>query len=114
VLSFRLGARRGITHRALFLLSMARRSLSRADRYFGIDERTWQWHNCVRFWKRAKPRVCSGAEEASVVERAFTEYLRDVCELCEMRVDAPLPLGAHQRGDGVNFAIFSREDDRGF
>jgi isoamylase len=40
--------------------------------------------------------------------RVFAEYVRDISESGDVRVGAPLPLGAHQRGDGVNFAIFSR------
>jgi isoamylase len=38
----------------------------------------------------------------------FAEYVQDISESGDVRVGAPLPLGAHQRGDGVNFAIFSR------
>ena len=49
-----------------------------------------------------------GAEKAKVTGRAFDDYLHGVCELGEVRVGVPLPLGAHQRGDGVNFALFSR------
>jgi len=49
-----------------------------------------------------------GAEKAEVAGRALGDYLQGVCELGEVRVGVPLPLGAHQRGDGVNFALFSR------
>jgi isoamylase len=38
----------------------------------------------------------------------FAEYVKDVSEGDDVRVGYPLPFGAHQRGDGVNFAIFSR------
>jgi isoamylase len=42
----------------------------------------------------------------------FSEYLHDVSEKGEMRAGDPLPLGARQRGDGVNFALFSRHATR--
>jgi len=40
--------------------------------------------------------------------RVFHDYLQEVCEPSEVRIGVPLPLGAYQRGDAVNFAIFSR------
>jgi isoamylase len=43
---------------------------------------------------------------------AFADYLQQVSELSDVRVGAPLPLGAHQHGDGVNFAVFSRHATR--
>ena len=36
------------------------------------------------------------------------ERLLSLCEVQAVRSGVPLPLGAHPRGDGVNFAIFSR------
>jgi isoamylase len=36
------------------------------------------------------------------------ERLLESCEVQSVRSGAPLPLGAHVRGNGVNFAIFSR------
>jgi glycogen operon protein len=36
------------------------------------------------------------------------ERLLALCEVQSVRSGSPLPLGAHVRGDGVNFAIFSR------
>jgi isoamylase len=42
----------------------------------------------------------------------FSEYLGNVCEIGEVRVGTPLPLGARQRGDGVNFALFCRSGTR--
>jgi len=36
------------------------------------------------------------------------ERLLELCEVQAVRSGAPLPLGAHMRGNGVNFAIFSR------
>ena len=42
-------------------------------------------------------------------ERVFHEYLQEVCEPSEVRIGVPLPLEAYQRGDGVNFAIFSHQ-----
>lgn len=43
-----------------------------------------------------------------MAERALSEYLRDVSQTREVRTGTPLPFGAHLRGDGVNFALFSR------
>lgn len=42
-------------------------------------------------------------------ERVFHEYLQEVCEPSEVRISVLLSLGAYQRGDGVNFAIFSHQ-----
>ncbi|MEO0248125.1 MAG: glycogen debranching protein GlgX, partial [candidate division WOR-3 bacterium] len=42
------------------------------------------------------------------LERLLSEYLTDVSEQADVRAGVPLPLGAHARGDGVNFAFFSR------
>ncbi len=36
------------------------------------------------------------------------ERLLALCEVQSVRSGSPLPLGAHARGDGVNFALFSR------
>jgi glycogen operon protein len=49
------------------------------------------------------PRSSASAEELAEVER-----LLRLCEIQAVRSGVPLPLGAHVRGDGVNFAIFSR------
>ena len=40
--------------------------------------------------------------------RTFPAYVRDVTEQSDVRMGMPLPLGAHEQGDGVNFALFSR------
>ena len=45
----------------------------------------------------------SNAEQLAELER-----LLSLCEVQAVRSGVPLPLGAHPRGDGVNFAIFSR------
>jgi len=42
----------------------------------------------------------------------FSEYLHDVSETGAVRTGTPLPLGAHQLGEGVNFALFSRHATR--
>ena len=42
------------------------------------------------------------------MKRSFSEYVEQVSEPSDVRVGSPLPLGAHQQGDGVNFAVFSR------
>ncbi len=44
--------------------------------------------------------------------RTFHEYLEELSERGDIRVGVPLPLGAHQHGDGVNFALFSRHATR--
>lgn len=43
-----------------------------------------------------------------MTERPLAEYLESTCELTDIRIGSPVPLGAFPRGDGVNFAIFSR------
>jgi len=52
------------------------------------------------------------AEGTGQAGRAFFQYLQEVSEPGEIRIGVPLPLGAHHRGDGVNFAIFSRHATR--
>jgi glycogen operon protein len=44
--------------------------------------------------------------------RHLQDYLAEVSEQAEVRVGAPLPLGASARGEGVNFAFFSRNATR--
>ncbi len=45
-------------------------------------------------------------------QRCFNEYVRSVSETGDVRIGEPLPLGVRQRGDGANFAIFSRHATR--
>ena len=45
-------------------------------------------------------------------ERPLHEYLAEVCECTDVRVGVPLPLGTYARGEGVNFAFFSRHASR--
>ncbi|MEJ2633886.1 MAG: glycogen debranching protein GlgX [Calditrichia bacterium] len=45
-------------------------------------------------------------------QRILSDYIRDVSEISDVRAGIPLPLGTQQRGDGVNFAIFSRSAER--
>ena len=45
-------------------------------------------------------------------ERPLHEYVAAVSERTDVRVGVPLPLGAFPRGDGVNFAVFSRDASR--
>jgi glycogen operon protein len=47
-----------------------------------------------------------GAEQAEQLDEL--ERLLGLCEIQSIRSGVPLPLGASARGDGVNFAIFSR------
>jgi isoamylase len=44
--------------------------------------------------------------------REFPQYVQDVSESSDVRLGSPLPLGATQRGTGVNFALFSRHATR--
>jgi glycogen operon protein len=45
-------------------------------------------------------------------ERPLHDYVAEVSERTDVRVGAPLPLGTHARGEGVNFAFFSRHASR--
>lgn len=45
-------------------------------------------------------------------ERPLHEYVAEVSERTDTRVGVPLPLGAYARGEGVNFAFFSRHASR--
>ena len=49
------------------------------------------------------PRPYASAEALAELER-----LLKLCEVQAIRSGVPWPLGAHPRGDGVNFAVFSR------
>jgi glycogen operon protein len=42
----------------------------------------------------------------------LNEYLSKVCERAEVRAGSPLPLGTHETGEGINFALFSRHATR--
>ena len=48
----------------------------------------------------------------NIPERPLPEYLAEVSERSELRAGVPLPMGARSRGDGVNFAFFSRHASR--
>ena len=45
-------------------------------------------------------------------QRALHDYIADISEHAGVRAGSPLPLGIQERGDGVNFAIFSRYASR--
>lgn len=45
-------------------------------------------------------------------KRLLHDYMKEVCERTEVRAGVPLPLGTHERGGGVNFALFSRHASR--
>ncbi len=47
-------------------------------------------------------------DQKSVKQLDELERLLELCEVQAVRSGAPFPLGAHPRGNGVNFAIFSR------
>jgi len=48
----------------------------------------------------------------SVSAHGLPAYAPSIFESGQVRVGSPLPLGAHQQGDGVNFALFSRHATR--
>ncbi|MDH4088014.1 MAG: hypothetical protein OEV04_13360 [Nitrospira sp.] len=56
--------------------------------------------------------TADGSTDPTTPERPLHEYLAAVCERTDVRVGVPLPLGAYARGEGVNFAIFSRHASR--
>jgi glycogen operon protein len=41
-------------------------------------------------------------------QRELRDYISDTSEHADVRAGSPMPLGAHESDDGVNFAIFSR------
>ena len=45
-------------------------------------------------------------------ERPLHDYATEVSERTDVRVGVPLPLGTYARGEGVNFAFFSRHASR--
>jgi glycogen operon protein len=45
-------------------------------------------------------------------ERPLHDYVADVSERTDVQVGVPLPLGTYARGEGVNFAVFSRHASR--
>jgi glycogen operon protein len=45
-------------------------------------------------------------------KRELRNYISDVSEHADVRVGLPLPLGTQARGEGVNFALFSRHGSR--
>jgi isoamylase len=58
--------------------------------------------------KQSDPPEETAPEEASRSGPMFAEYAHNLSARGDVRVGKPLPLGTHQRGDGVNFAVFSR------
>ena len=61
--------------------------------------------------RRARKQKTVSAE-STPVERGLHEYMAEVHEGTAVRAGVPLPLGAHERGGGVNFALFSRNASR--
>ncbi|HUK36045.1 MAG TPA: glycogen debranching protein GlgX [Vicinamibacterales bacterium] len=53
---------------------------------------------------------CHAVKPSSAASEQLDELERllSLCEVQSVRSGSPLPLGAHFRGDGVNFALFSR------
>ncbi len=45
-------------------------------------------------------------------KESYRDYLQGVSEIADVRPGSPLPLGVRQRGDGANFALFSRHATR--
>ena len=54
--------------------------------------------------------VCTA--RISAPERPLHDYVAAVSERTDVRVGVSLPLGAYPRGEGVNFAVFSRHASR--
>ena len=50
--------------------------------------------------------------DLTTFERPLHDYVAEVSERTDVRVGAPLPLGTYARGEGVNFAFFSRHASR--
>ena len=50
--------------------------------------------------------------DPTTFERPLNDYVAEVSERTEVRVGVPLPLGTYARGEGVNFAFFSRHASR--
>ena len=50
--------------------------------------------------------------ERTPSERPLHDYVTEVSERTDVRIGVPLPLGTYARGDGVNFAFFSRHASR--
>jgi isoamylase len=49
---------------------------------------------------------------AKTRERGLRDYIEEISERTDVRRGSPLPLGTHETGRGVNFAIFSRHATR--
>ena len=58
--------------------------------------------------REVAPLLPMSRESRSAEQLDELERLLQLCEVQAVRSGAPLPLGAHMRGNGVNFAIFSR------
>ena len=58
----------------------------------------------------SQPTVKLEAQGAHIKtpERPLHDYVVEVCECTEVRSGVPLPMGSHESGGGVNFALFSR------
>ncbi len=54
------------------------------------------------------PRGQPGSNSHDSEQLVALERLLNLCEVQTIRSGVPFPLGAHSRGNGVNFAIFSR------
>jgi isoamylase len=57
--------------------------------------------------KKADPTT-----DLTTSERPLHDYVTEVSERTDVRVGVPLPLGTYARGEGVNFAFFSRHASR--
>ncbi len=65
-------------------------------------------NRCLTAGTRLARRSCVSNHPRSADQLDELERLLASCEVQAVRSGTPLPLGAHPRGDGVNFAIFSR------
>ncbi|MDA8171410.1 MAG: glycogen debranching protein GlgX [Nitrospiraceae bacterium] len=51
-------------------------------------------------------------KDITASERPLHDYVAEVSERTDVRVGSPVPLGTYARGEGVNFAFFSRHASR--
>ena len=58
------------------------------------------------------PEKADTATDLTTPERPLHDYLAEVSERTDVQVGVPLPLGTYTRGEGVNFAFFSRHASR--
>jgi isoamylase len=56
--------------------------------------------------------MADATTDLTTSERPLHDYVTEVSERTDVQVGVPLPLGTYARGEGVNFAFFSRHASR--